>query len=50
MYRRWVDGSDYTEVIAESIKHSHWLQIKRTAKLNNNATSPKRGELGYDPA
>ena len=50
MYRRWVDGSDYGEVIAESINHSGWLQIKRTVKLNKNATSPNRGEPGYDPA
>ena len=49
MYWRWVDGSDYDEVIAELIKHSQWLQIKRTVKLNNNSTSPKRGEPGYDP-
>ena len=50
MYRRWVDGSDYGEVIVESINHLRWLQIKRTVKLNNNATSSKRGEPGYDPA
>ena len=50
MYWRWVDGSDYDEVIADSINHSRWLQIKRTVKLNNNSTSPKRGEPGYDPA
>ena len=49
MYRRWLDGSDYDEVIAESINHSRWLQIKSTIKLNNNATSPKRGDPGYDP-
>ena len=36
MYWRWVDGSDYDEVIADSINHSQWLQIKRTVKLNNN--------------
>ena len=50
MYCRWVDGSDYDEVIAESLNHSRWMQIKRTVKLNNNATSPKRGEPGYYPA
>ena len=50
MYWWWADGSDYDEVIADSINHSRWLQIKRTVKLNNNSTSPKRGEPGYDPA
>ena len=46
MYWRWVDGSDYDEVVAESIDHSRWLQIKRIVKLNNNDTSPKRGDPG----
>ena len=50
MYRMWVVGSDYDKIIAGSINHSRWLQIKRTVKLNNNATSPNRGELGYKPA
>ena len=49
MYRTWLVGSDYNEVIAESINHSRWLQIHRIIKLNDNATSPKRGEPGYDP-
>ena len=49
-YGQWVDGSDYDEVIADLTNHSRWLQIKRTVKLNNNSTSPKRGEPGYDPA
>ena len=48
MYWRWVDGSDYNEVFADRINHLRWLQIKRTVKLNNNSTSPKRGEPGYD--
>ena len=50
MYWKWVEGSDYDEVIVESINHLRWLQIKRTVKLNNNANLPKRGETGYDPA
>ena len=50
MYRRWVDGCDYDEVIVDTINHSRWLQIKRTVKLNMNSTCPKRGEPGYDPA
>ena len=50
IYRRWVDGSYYDEVIVDLINHSRWLQIKRTVKLNNNSTCPKRGEPGYDLA
>ena len=50
MYLRWVDGSNYNEVIADSINQSRWMQIKRTVKLNMNSTCPKRGEPGYDPA
>ena len=50
MYRRWVDGSYYNEVIVDSINHSQWLQIKRMVKLNMNSTCPKRGEPGYDLA
>ena len=49
MYWRWLDGSDYDEVITESINKSHWLQINRTIKLNNNTTSPKRGDPGNNP-
>jgi hypothetical protein len=36
--------------VADSINHSHWLQIKRTYKLCNNDVSPKRGEPRYNPA
>ena len=50
MYWRWVDGSDYDEVIVDLINHSRWLQIKRTVKLNMNSTCPEMGEPGYDPA
>ena len=50
MYWKWVEGSDYDEVIVESINHLRCLQIQRTVKLNNNANLPKRGETGYDPA
>jgi hypothetical protein len=30
--------------------HTRWLQIKRVMKLNNNQSSPKLGEEGYNPA
>ena len=30
--------------------HTGWLQIKRTIKLCNNNSAPKRGENGYDLA
>jgi hypothetical protein len=50
IYRRWMDGADYDALVQGSITHTRWLQIKRVMKLNNNQTSPKRGEEGYDPA
>jgi hypothetical protein len=50
LYRRWMDGADQDELIAESIHHCRWLQIKRCIKLCNNETAPKRGEPDYDPA
>jgi hypothetical protein len=51
IYRRWMDGADFDPLVAASITHTRWLmQIKRVMKLNNNQTSPKRGEEGYNPA
>jgi hypothetical protein len=50
LYRRWMHGADQDELIAESMHHCRWLQIKRVIKLCNNETAPKRGEPGYDPA
>jgi hypothetical protein len=50
IYRRWMDGADYDALVQGSITHTRWLQIKRVMKLNNNQSSPKRGEEGYDPA
>jgi hypothetical protein len=50
LYRRWMEGADHDELIAESIHYCRWLQIKRVIKLCNNETSPKRGEPDYNPA
>ena len=50
LYRRWMQGADQDELIAESIHHCRWLQIKRVIKLCNNETAPKRGEPDYNPA
>jgi hypothetical protein len=50
LYRRWMEGADNDELIAESIHHCRWLQIKRCIKLCNNETAPKRGEPAYNPA
>lgn len=50
IYRRWMNGADYDSLTQGSITHTRWLQIKRVMKLNNNQTSPKRGEEGYNPA
>jgi hypothetical protein len=50
IYRRWMDGADYDSLIQGSITHTRWLQIKRVLKLNNNQTSLRRGEEGYNPA
>jgi hypothetical protein len=50
IYRRWMDGADFDPLVAASITHTRWLQIKRVMQLNNNPTSPKRGEEGYNPA
>ena len=36
--------------IAKAFTKTRWLQIKRCMKLQNNLTSKKRGEEGYDPA
>ena len=33
-----------------SITHTGWLQLKKTYKLCDNETAPKKGEEGYNPA
>jgi len=51
LFRRWDSTtSTYDSELAGAISLSHWRQIKRYIKLNNNFTSPKKGEPGYDPA
>jgi hypothetical protein len=51
IYRRWQTSSTIFDTrIADSITHTRWLQIKRTLKLCDNESAPKRGEVGYDPA
>ena len=51
LHRRWMRSSaDYDPLVAGSLTYERWLQIKRTIKLCNNSTAPKRGDDGYDPA
>jgi hypothetical protein len=50
IYRRWRQGeTTYDKDIAASITHTRWLQLKRTYKVCDNATAPKKGEEGYNP-
>ena len=51
LHRRWMDNDvDFDEVIQNNMTYSRWRQIKSIFKLNNNLTTPKRGDAGYDPA
>ena len=50
IHRRYLNGADYDIQIASSLTYRRFLQIKRVIKLCNNESSPKRGQLGYDPA
>eukprot|EP00957_Ditylum_brightwellii_P042035 3183550-Ditylum_brightwellii.AAC.1 len=51
IYRWWQEeGSGYDVHIDEAMSHHCHLQIKWCVKLNNNETTPKRGEDNYDPA
>ena len=51
MHLRWMKNDpDYDEVIANGMSMSRWRQIKSVVKLNNNFTTPKRGQEGYDPS
>ena len=51
IHQRWqADLSTYDDAIACALSHTRWLQIKRTIKLCDNRTAPKRGEEGYEPA
>jgi hypothetical protein len=50
-HRRWLtDGADYDRIIANNMTLTQWRQIKGVFKLNNNLTTPIRGNPGYDPA
>ena len=50
IYRRWIpDGADGCDKVIDLINFSRWLEIKRCLKLNNNLTSKKKGDEGYDP-
>jgi len=51
LYRRWDQrSSSYDKAIADSLTHTRFLQLKRTLKLRDNSTAPKRGEPLYNPA
>jgi hypothetical protein len=51
LHRRWlVDDADYDHVITNNMNLSQCRQIKGVFKMNNNLTSPGRGQPGYDPA
>ena len=44
IYRRWKKNDKaYDEDIENEMTHSRWLQIKRTLKLCDNDSSPRRG-------
>ena len=45
-----VDDANYDHIIANNINVSRWRQIKGVFKMNNNLTSPGRGQTGYVPA
>jgi hypothetical protein len=50
LFRRWKrDDSSFDKFIHQALTHSRFLQLKRTWKLNDNSTTKKRGEDGYDP-
>jgi hypothetical protein len=50
VYRLLQSGAKYDDMVAKSMNYTRWLQINRTYTPNPNATSPKHGEPGYDPA
>ena len=48
LHRRWeADGPCYSKEIARVMSLTRYGEIKRSLKLNNNDTSPKRGERKY---
>jgi hypothetical protein len=46
IYRLWQSGANYDEMVAKSMNYTRWLQIRRTYKLNFNATATKNGQPG----
>ena len=50
IHRRWREGPAQSDEIRNSMFHHRWLQCKAILKLNDNDTTPKKGEPGYDPA
>ncbi len=51
LYRRWLKDSACSDTLCQGAMSLHrWSQLKRIMKLNNNDTSKKRGETGYNPA
>jgi len=49
-FSNYQESKAFDEDVAKAFTESRWLELKRTAKLCNNLTSPKKGEDGYDPA
>ncbi len=50
MHLRWLKNNpDYDAVIVKNIVGSRWTQIKSVVNLNNNFSTPKRGQEGYGP-
>lgn len=51
IHRRWKkESSCYDSLIANTMSHTRFLQLKRTLKLNDNSKAKKAKEDGYDPA
>ena len=51
IYRRWLDNTADSDNFCQKAMTLHrWNQLKRIYKLNNNDSSKKRGEPGYDPS
>jgi hypothetical protein len=44
------DNAAFDADIYKCMYKTRWLELKRVVKLNNNLTSAKRGEVGYDPS
>ena len=49
-FSNYPDSKAYDPDICQAFTKSRWLELKRTVKLCNNPTSPKKGHEDYDPA